>query len=49
MGTEMKVKRKKKLSGARGTWLRKPQTQVEPNAKIYRRKGRREAIRNEEV
>lgn len=35
----VKVKRKP-LSGARGTWLRKPQTQVLPNAKAYKRKGR---------
>jgi hypothetical protein len=33
--------RKKLLSGARGYWLRKPETKVKQSAKIYRRKGRR--------
>ncbi|MFX4262270.1 hypothetical protein ACOBQJ_08710 [Pelotomaculum propionicicum] len=33
--------RKKLLSGARGLWLRKPETKVKESAKIYKRKGRR--------
>lgn len=33
--------RKKLLSGARGFWLRKPETKVKESAKIYKRKGRR--------
>lgn len=33
--------RKKLLSGARGLWLRKPETKVKESAKMYKRKGRR--------
>jgi len=36
----MKI-RKKILSGARGIWLRKPETKVKQSARIYKRKGRR--------
>jgi hypothetical protein len=32
---------KKILSGARGVWLRKPETKIKESAKIYKRKGRR--------
>jgi hypothetical protein len=40
-GCDKMKKRKKLLSGARGYWLRKPETKVKQSAKIYRRKGRR--------
>jgi len=33
--------RKKILSGARGIWLRKPETKIKQSAKLYRRKGRK--------
>lgn len=37
---------RKLLSGARGVWRRKPETQVKESAKIYKRKGRRREDKN---
>jgi hypothetical protein len=38
-GCDSMKTRKKLLSGARGLWLRKPETKVKESAKIYKRKG----------
>lgn len=40
-GCDSMKTRKKLLSGARGIWLRKPETKVKESARIYKRKGRR--------
>lgn len=37
----MRKAQRKILSGARGVWLRKPETKIKESAKIYKRKGRR--------
>ncbi len=38
--------KKKVLSGARGVWLRRPETRVKESARIYKRKGRRKEGKN---